>query len=118
MTRLLDCYAARKRKWQEDAAQKADTAPDQAAGSSRPATGCSSEEQAIIISGSLETGSNDGLSHRGRCPVGGHFDTVRASNDPSFCSSWEPARQVLVYRYRVEEAAASRPDNDEFLSPC
>ena len=101
MTRLLDCYAARKRKWQEDAAQEADTALDQAAGSSRLATGGSSEEQAIIISGSPKTGSNDRLSHRGRCPVGGHFDTVRASNDPSSCSSWEPAGLVLVYWYQA-----------------
>ena len=61
MTRLLDCYAAKKRKRQEDVAREADVAPDQAPGSSRPATGGSSEEQAIIISGSPETGSNDRL---------------------------------------------------------
>ena len=32
MTRLLDCYVARKRKWQESAERKA----DQAEGSNRP----------------------------------------------------------------------------------
>ena len=61
MMGLLDRYAARKRKRQEDAAREVDVAPDQAAGSSRPATGGSSKEQTIIISGSLETGSNDRL---------------------------------------------------------
>ena len=64
MTGLLDRYAARKRKWQEDAAREADVAPDQAVGSSRPAAGGSSEEQAIIIPGSPETGSNDRLDIR------------------------------------------------------
>ena len=64
MTGLLDCYAAKKRKRQEDVAREADVAPDQAAGSSQPATGGSSEEQAIIISGSPETGSNDRLDIR------------------------------------------------------
>ena len=44
MTRLLDRYAARKRKRQEDAARGADAAPDQAVGSSWPATGRSLEE--------------------------------------------------------------------------
>ena len=61
MTGLLDRSAARKRKWQKDAAQEADAVPDQATGSSRTAAGGSSEERAIIISGSPETGSNDRL---------------------------------------------------------
>ena len=61
MTGLLDRYIARKRKRQEDAAREADAAPDQAVGSSRPTTGDSSKEQAIIILGSLETGSKDSL---------------------------------------------------------
>ena len=43
MTRLLDRYAARKRKRQENVKLRSDAAPDQADGSSRPATGCSSE---------------------------------------------------------------------------
>ena len=59
MTGLLDRYAAKKRKRQEDAAWGADVAPGQADGSSRPATGSSLGEQAIIIPGSPETGSND-----------------------------------------------------------
>ena len=61
MTGLLNRYAARKRKQQEDAAREAGDAPDQAAGSSRPAAVGSSEDQAIIIPGSPETGSNDRL---------------------------------------------------------
>ena len=61
MTGLLDRYAARKWKWQEDVAREAEAALDQAAGSSRPPTGSSSEDQEIIISGSPETGSNDHL---------------------------------------------------------
>ena len=44
MTGLLDRYAARKRKRQEDATREADVAPDQAVGSSRLAAGGSSEE--------------------------------------------------------------------------
>ena len=47
--------------------------------------------------------------------MGGLFGTALASNDPSSCSSWEPAGQVRVYPYRAEEAEASRPDNNEFL---
>ena len=58
---LLDRYAARKRKLQEDTAREADAALDQVAWSSRPVTSCSLEEQAIIILGSPETGSNDRL---------------------------------------------------------
>ena len=61
MTRLLDRYAARKRKRQEDVAWGADAAPDQVARSRQLATGGSSEKQAIIILGSPETGSNDRL---------------------------------------------------------
>ena len=61
MTGLLDRYAARKRKRLEDAAQEANITLDQAAGSSRPAAGSSSEEHAIIISGLPETGCNDRL---------------------------------------------------------
>ena len=61
MTGLLDRYAARKRKRQEDVAMGADAAPDQAARSRQPATGGRSEKQAIIILGSPETGSNDRL---------------------------------------------------------
>ena len=61
MTGLLDCYATRKWKRQKDAARGSDFAPDQDEGSNRPATGGSSEEQAIIIPGSSATGSNDRL---------------------------------------------------------
>ena len=61
MTGLLDRYAARKWKRQEDAAREADATPDQAVESSWPAAGSSSKEKEIIISGSPETGSNDHL---------------------------------------------------------
>ena len=44
MTGLLNRYATKKRKRQEDAARGADPASDQADGSSRPATGLSSEK--------------------------------------------------------------------------
>ena len=64
MTGLLDRYAVRKRKRQEDVAREANAAPNQAVGSSRLAAGGSSEEQAIIIPGSHETGSNDSLNIR------------------------------------------------------
>ena len=55
MTGLLDHYATRKRKRQEDAEREA----DRAEGSNRPPTDGGSEMQAIVISGSLEMGSND-----------------------------------------------------------
>ena len=58
---LLDRYAARKRKRQEDVAREADATPDQVAGSSWPIAGGSSKERAIIILGSPEMGSNDRL---------------------------------------------------------
>ena len=61
MTGLLDCYAARMRKLQEDATRGAIAAPDQTTGSSRPTTGDSLEEQAIIIPSSPETRSKDRL---------------------------------------------------------
>ena len=59
MTGLLNRYATRKRKRQEDAARGSDAAPYQDDESSRPATGSSLEEQVIIIPGSPETRSND-----------------------------------------------------------
>ena len=107
MTGLLDRYVARKRKRQEDAALRVDTTPDQAAESRQPATGCSSEEQAIIIPGLPEMGSNDHLDIGERCPEGvggGRSDTIRALNDPSSCLNWKPARQVRVHPYQAEEA--------------
>ena len=58
MTGLLNRYAARKRKRQENVERRSDAAPHQADGSSRPVTGGISEVQAIIISGSPEKGSN------------------------------------------------------------
>ena len=61
MMGLLDRYASRKRKRQEDVAREADVAPNQATGSRRPAAGGSSEEQAIIILGLPKTRSNDRL---------------------------------------------------------
>ena len=61
MTGLLYRYAAKKWKRQEDVAREANTAPDQATGSSWTTANGSSEERAIIISGSHETGSNDRL---------------------------------------------------------
>ena len=62
MTGLLDRYAARKWKQQENVERRFDAAPDQAEGLSRPPTGGSSEVQAIFIPGSAETRSNDRLS--------------------------------------------------------
>ena len=61
MMGLLDRYAAKKRKRQEDVAREADAALDQAAGSSRPTAGGSLEDRVIIILGSPEMGSNDRL---------------------------------------------------------
>ena len=58
MTGLLDRYAARKRKRQENAARDADASLDQPVGSSRPVAGGSSEERAISIPSSPETRSN------------------------------------------------------------
>ena len=55
MTGLLDCYPTRKWKRQESS----ETGPDQAEGSSRPATDGDSEMQAIVILGSPEMGLND-----------------------------------------------------------
>ena len=55
MTGLLDRYAARKRKRQEDAEREV----NRAEGLNRLLTDGSSEMQAIVILGSPETGSND-----------------------------------------------------------
>ena len=55
MTGLLDRYAARKRKRQEDVEREA----DRAEGLDRPPTVGGLEMQAILIPGSLEVGSND-----------------------------------------------------------
>ena len=55
MTGLLDRYAARKRKQQEDVEREA----ERAEGSNRLPTDGGSEMQAIVIPGSPETGSND-----------------------------------------------------------
>ena len=55
MTGLLDLYAARKRKRQEDAEREA----DRAEGSNRLPTYGDSEMQTIVIPGSPETGFND-----------------------------------------------------------
>ena len=59
MTGLLDRYAARKRKQQENIERGSDVVPDQAEESSWPATDGGSEVQAIIISASPETSSSD-----------------------------------------------------------
>ena len=61
MMGLLNRYAARKRKRQEDAVREVDVTPDQVPRLSRPTTESSSEEQTIIILGSPETRSNDRL---------------------------------------------------------
>ena len=61
MTGLLDRYATRKRKRQNNVVRGSDTAPNQADGSSQLATGGSSEVQSIIIPSSPETRSNDRL---------------------------------------------------------
>ena len=55
MTGLLDRYAVRKRKRQEDAESEV----DRAKGSNRIPTDGGSEMQAIVIPGSPETRSND-----------------------------------------------------------
>ena len=55
MARLLDRYAARKRKRQEDAEKEA----DRVEGSDQIPTDRGSDMQAIVISGSPETKSND-----------------------------------------------------------
>ena len=57
MTGLLDRYATRKRKRQEDAKREA----DRDEGSDRPPTNGGSEMQAIVIPRSPEMGSNDQL---------------------------------------------------------
>ena len=59
MTGLLNRYAIRKQKRQEDAARGSDATPDQDDKSSRPANGGNLKEHAIIILGSAETRSND-----------------------------------------------------------
>ena len=61
MMGLVNRYAARKQKRQENVEQRPEAVADQADGSSQPSTGSSSEVQAIIILGSPETGSNDRL---------------------------------------------------------
>ena len=61
MMRLLNRYAARKKKWRESAEREA----DQAEGSNRPTTYGGSEMQAIVIPGSHEMGSSDQLGPEG-----------------------------------------------------
>ena len=61
MMGLLDRYAVRKWKRQEDVVRGAHVAPDQATGSSRPATSGSSKKQAITIPGSPVRRSNNRL---------------------------------------------------------
>ena len=55
MTGLLDCYAGRKRKRQEEAEREA----KRAEGSVRPPMDGGSEIQTIVIPASSEMGSND-----------------------------------------------------------
>ena len=99
MTGLVDRYAPRKRKRQEDATWGADAAPDQATWSNRPAIGCSSEEQAIIIPGSPETGSND------RLDIG--YDALGELGEASLTPS---ALQMIPSPVQV----GSRPGKSEF----
>ena len=61
MTGLLDRYAARKRKQQEEAEREADLAK----GSNRLPTDGGLEIQAIVIPGSPEKGSNDQSGPKG-----------------------------------------------------
>ena len=58
-TRLLDSYAARKRKRQLSSGNESDIAPAQTVGPSQPAAEGGSEVQAIIIPGSPESGPTD-----------------------------------------------------------
>ena len=96
MTGLLDRYTTRKQKRQEDAVREVDAAPDEAVGSSWPTAGGSSEEQAIIISGSPEMGSND------RLDIG---DDVLGEAAPT-----PPALQTILPPAQV----GSRPSRSEF----
>ena len=61
MTRLVDRYAARKRKRQENVERRSNAATDQADRSIWPITGGSLEVQTIIIPSSPKTGSNNHL---------------------------------------------------------
>ena len=66
MAALLDCYAARKRKWQVSSSGESDAAPVQSAKLSQPAAGDqpaadeSSGDRAITIPGSPELGPTSG----------------------------------------------------------
>ena len=98
MTRLLDRYAARKRKQQEDAKREADPTE----GSDRLPTDGGSEMQAIVIPGSPETGSNDQL---------GPEDIARG--EPRESTPIPPALQVVHPPDQLE----SRPGNAKLALP-
>ena len=63
MTGLLDCYAARKKKWRVSSNSESD--PTQATGSSQPAAEGGSEMQAIVIPGSPEPGATNQMEPTG-----------------------------------------------------
>ena len=65
MTGLLDHYTARKRKRQLSSGSESDIAPAQAAGPSQLVAERGSEVQAIIISGSPESGPTDQMEPEG-----------------------------------------------------
>ena len=65
MTRLLDCYAARKRKRQLSSGSESNIAPARAAGPSQPTAEGGSDMQAIIIHGSPESGPTDQTKQAG-----------------------------------------------------
>ena len=117
MTGLLDHYATRKRKRQEDATREADIVLDQAVRSSQPAAGGSLKKQEIIISGSPETISNNHLD------IGDDI-LGEAVPAPSALQTILPPAQVGSRPSRSEfthtelEVEASRPYNNEFLSAC
>ena len=99
MTGLVDRYAARKQKRQENVERRSKATTDQADGSSRPITSGSSKVQAISIPSSPKTGSNNRLDIED--------NALRESRD---AAPTPPTLQIIPPPVQV----GSRPSRSEF----
>ena len=103
MTRLLDHYAAHKRKRQVSSSSESD--PAQAAGSSQPAAEGGSEMQAIVIPGSPEPGATDQTEPAGMART----ESKEANPVPSALKVIHPSDEGRLGRSKFMRAALPRP---------
>ena len=90
MTGLLYRYVSKKQKRQESFKREPDAIPDQAEKASQPATEGGSETQAIVIPGSLETGSSDRLTPKNVAVI----ESREASLSPTAIQVVHPPEQA------------------------